>query len=675
MIHTRYSDIPLLQWQQLVEQSANASFFQTPACYDFYASLSFLKPFVYWVSENGSLVGVMCGYVIADGNAVKQFFSRRAIVPGGLLLDAAISPAALAALLAEAAQVLSRKAIYLEIRNYSDYSAFRAVFEQAGFVYQAHMNFHVPTPDVETVLKNLSTTKRRDVKLSKKEGAEWFETTDSNDLQSYYQLLENLYATKIKLPLFPFAFFERLVQLPECKLFVVKYQGKVIGGSVCVLLPNKAVYEWFVCGLDGQTKNIFPSTLATWAAIEYAAMNGYERFDMMGAGKPEEGYGVREFKSKFGGELVEQGRFLHINSPFLYKLGGRIIQLSTIKKKKSVVQKISTPSYRVVNDTPSINRQAWRDFVSQHPDGNIFQTPKMYELYSHTAKYKPDIILVEDENNLVVGCLLSVVQREYLGLLGNLTERSIVMGGPLIANNNPDIANLVLSEYLKRVSPNTIYSQFRNLFDMSVLSTSFKKKGFTIEEHLDILIDLTLSVEELTQNLHKERKRNISKAEKAGLIFKKISSEEEINMLISILKRTYKRVKIPLYEDVLFHNAIVVLGDKVACFGAFLDGKMVAAQVRLCYRDTVYAWFGGSDENYYHVRPNDFLLWNVLLWSKANNFSIFDFGGAGKPNVPYGVRDYKIKYGGDLVNYGRFEIVHNKILMYIGRLAFKLYKL
>ena len=102
---------------------------------------------------------------------------------------------------------------------------------------------------------------------------------------------------------------------------------------------------------------------------------------------------------------------------------------------------------------------------------------------------------------------------------------------------------------------------------------------------------------------------------------------------------------------------------------------MVAAQVRLCYRDTVYAWFGGSDENYYHVRPNDFLLWNVLLWSKANNFSIFDFGGAGKPNVPYGVRDYKIKYGGDLVNYGRFEIVHNKILMYIGRLAFKLYKL
>jgi len=41
----------------------------------------------------------------------------------------------------------------------------------------------------------------------------------------------------------------------------------------------------------------------------------------MGAGKPDEDYGVREFKSKFGGELVNYGRFIRINNPFYYKLG------------------------------------------------------------------------------------------------------------------------------------------------------------------------------------------------------------------------------------------------------------------------------------------------------------------------------------------------------------------
>ena len=53
---------------------------------------------------------------------------------------------------------------------------------------------------------------------------------------------------------------------------------------------------------------------------------------MMGAGKPDEGYGVREFKSKFGGELVELGRFLSINNPILYSIGKKVIEI--IKKKK-----------------------------------------------------------------------------------------------------------------------------------------------------------------------------------------------------------------------------------------------------------------------------------------------------------------------------------------------------
>ena len=62
--------------------------------------------------------------------------------------------------------------------------------------------------------------------------------------------------------------------------------------------------------------------MATWAAIDYANKNMIERFDFMGAGKPNDGgYGVRDFKAKFGGELVEYGRFRYICNPFLYKIG------------------------------------------------------------------------------------------------------------------------------------------------------------------------------------------------------------------------------------------------------------------------------------------------------------------------------------------------------------------
>lgn len=313
--------IDVSQWTDLIKGNDTASFFQTAECYHFYASLSFLKPFVYGISENNKLVGVMCGYIIADGNIGKRFFSRRAIVPGGLLLDANISSIALQSLLNEATSQLESKAIYLEIRNYNDYTIFRPTIEAAGFVYNAHLNFHVATPDVESALKKLSATKRRDIKLSRNEGADWIESKYPDDVRAYYEILRDLYMLKVKTPLFPFEFFEKLVQLDNGKLFVIKYKNKVIGGSVCVALPDVALYEWFVCGLDGQIKNVYPSTIATYAAIAYAASNGFQRFDMMGAGKPDEAYGVREFKNKFGGELLEQGRFLIVYKPVLYRLG------------------------------------------------------------------------------------------------------------------------------------------------------------------------------------------------------------------------------------------------------------------------------------------------------------------------------------------------------------------
>lgn len=118
------------------------------------------------------------------------------------------------------------------------------------------------------------------------------------DLKEYYTILADLYNTKIKTPLFPYEFFLKISAMKENHLFLVKYQGSVIGGSLCVSCKNTTLYEWFVCGLDGKYKNIFPSTLATWAAIEYAASNHFRYFDMMGAGKPDEGYGVRDFKAK-----------------------------------------------------------------------------------------------------------------------------------------------------------------------------------------------------------------------------------------------------------------------------------------------------------------------------------------------------------------------------------------
>ena len=88
-------------------------------------------------------------------------------------------------------------------------------------------------------------------------------------------------------------------------------------------------------------------------------------------------------------------------------------------------------------------------------------------------------------------------------------------------------------------------------------------------------------------------------------------------------------------------------------FTALNEGKIIGCMLALVYKSTIYDFYAGSYAEYYSKYPNDLIPWEVFLWGKCEGYTCFDFGGAGKPNVPYGVREYKKKFGGDLVEHGR----------------------
>ena len=326
-----YHEIDQQQWSELVQSSPYATWFQTKEAYEFYAANpDEMTPFAVGIVENGHLAGVIVGYTTQENNPIKQLFTARSIIIGGPLLDEHISDEALSALLGAVAPA-SRlmKPIYIETRNFHDYSRRKEVFQNSGFQYQPHLNFHVDTSSVEVVDKNLGKSRKRDIRTTIRDGVTPVYQPTIAQVKEYYQILLNLYTTKVKTPLFSWNFFEQLHRTEHVRFILTEYQGRIIGGTVCVELPSKALYEWFACGEDGVYDHIYPSCYATYLGIKFAAESGCQIFDMMGAGKPDEAYGVRDFKAKFGGELVEHGRFLCIRKPLLYyigKLGVKILK-------------------------------------------------------------------------------------------------------------------------------------------------------------------------------------------------------------------------------------------------------------------------------------------------------------------------------------------------------------
>ena len=320
-----YPDIDPQQWQALVEQSPYATWFQTKDAYEFYAANpNEMEPFAVGVNEDNNLKGLVVGYITNEKNSLKQFFTRRAIIIGGPLLAEDISNEALSMLLTSLKNLPSlqggnggRLPIYIETRNFHDYSRWKEVFEICGFLYQPHYDIHVHCDAAHT----MSEQRIRQVKKALKNGAEIVEASSEQEIHDWYRILSQLYRTKVRTPLFSEEFFMQFYREGVGEYLLVKHQGKVIGGMMCPILKSKAIYEWYVCGLDEEYRDQYPSVMATYAAIEYAKTNALPLFDFMGAGKPDIPYGVRDFKMEFGGELVEHGRFLCVRKPLLYKIG------------------------------------------------------------------------------------------------------------------------------------------------------------------------------------------------------------------------------------------------------------------------------------------------------------------------------------------------------------------
>ena len=320
-------EIKKIEWQELLAESPYSNTFQTEEMYNFLSSLDCLRSFLSYVrNSNGKLVGLAVGYIQSE-KGIKKHFSRRAIIQGGLLLAKDIAESELKTLLEDIKHKTS-SAIYVEIRNNADYSEYKDIFQKYGFEYRPHLNCLIDCSDANQALKNMNESRRRQVRIATESKYEVTIAETEAEVDEFYKLLSNHYKTKVKKPIFPKEFFEQIVSQKVGEIMLIKIDGKIVSGMLQLYFAGKTVYDYYVFGLDTEYQSKYPSVLVYWETIKRAASLGYTCFDTMGAGTPDVPYGVRDFKLRFGSQLVEHGRFLCINKPLLYKLGSLAIKLA-----------------------------------------------------------------------------------------------------------------------------------------------------------------------------------------------------------------------------------------------------------------------------------------------------------------------------------------------------------
>ena len=333
----------------------------------------------------------------------------------------------------------------------------------------------------------------------------------------------------------------------------------------------------------------------------------------------------------------------------------------------------------MIEITNSFDKQQWDKFVRNHPHGNIYQTTDMAEVYRQTKNYNPiSLAAVDSKSGEMLAALQAVVIREMGGLLSSFSARSVIQGGPLVVDGKEGLkaAAKLMEHYDDAVRKKVVYTQIRNMWDTQDIKKIMEKAGYTYVEHLNYLIDLNMDKKELWNNLFKSRRNGITKSYRLGSSLEEFSDMNSIETIYKPLQETYSHATIPLADITLFKSIVSELVPKnmAKIWVAKYDDKVIGTIVTLTYKDTIYDWYAGSSRKYLKLCPNDILPWNAIEWGSKNQFKTFDFGGAGKPTESYGVREFKKQFGGELVNFGRYEKIHSIFKSKIVDTGFKFYK-
>ena len=289
-------------------------------------------------------------------------------------------------------------------------------------------------------------------------------------------------------------------------------------------------------------------------------------------------------------------------------------------------------NYEIVNRPTIELTPKWERFVYNHPQGNVFQTHYMYKVYGQSTDYTPFVFIMLDGEGDIVGSLLSVVQSFGGKLAGSFGSRSLIIGGPLVKNNSPDLLRNILSEYSSSARKKAVLTEIRNIFNIDGSKGLFREDGYEYTDHLNLLVDLTKSEDQLWKEVYSKRRNLVRRAYKEGTYFGQIETQAELKKCYNILKEVYDRAKLPLPDFSLFSTAWKN-SDKINglnVFTAINENRIIGTMFSLYHKGTLYDWYAGSYQEFYKKYPNDMIPWEVFLWGKKNGSLLFDFGGAGK---------------------------------------------
>ena len=329
---------------------------------------------------------------------------------------------------------------------------------------------------------------------------------------------------------------------------------------------------------------------------------------------------------------------------------------------------------KIVNSLP---HNSWINFVETASSGNIFHTPMIMDVFRDTINYEPYIFSAFDEESEKIKSLMLVTKvKIFEHFFNKFITRMISYGGIINAANDENSLASLLENYDKLFKNKCLFTEIRNIDSTNMFKQDMIAAGYRFDNYLNYILDLKRDVNQIFKSFSESRRRNIRTLEKMGANVEEAVNAEDIEIVYAILDETYSRIQVPLADISLFESLMkhLLKHNLVKFLFVKYKDKTIATLVALLYKRVIYTWYYGSTCEFHKFSPESLLIWHIIKWGALNGYSCVDFGGAGRPDENYAVREYKARFKGQCVNYGRYIKVYSQTRLKLSKFGYQLYR-
>jgi serine/alanine adding enzyme len=299
------------EWRDFIERTPGGSIFQSPEMTRVFRQTKGYQPHVVASLRGDNVTGLLSSVTVSYHVGRLSPLGSRAIVIGGPIGD----PTAFSTLLAAHDNLASKGALLTQIRNLTsplDWTPFTS----SGYGWEDHLNYLIDLRGGEdAIFAGMSKARRRGIAVAEKAGLA-IRKVDRSDLNQAYQLLHLTYR-RAGIPLADPGLFRSALDILSRSGSILA-RAALLGADVCaarfVLRSNHMLYDWYA-GSSDLGRQVHADEWLVWAILQEGVAKGCSTFDFGGAGRPNESYGPREFKRRFGGSEVNPGRFEKVYRP------------------------------------------------------------------------------------------------------------------------------------------------------------------------------------------------------------------------------------------------------------------------------------------------------------------------------------------------------------------------